>query len=310
MSNSVLKSDEIVKEVFSPLIKSDIALFEAFRLSSDFGDTAFSMLYAWAEKFDYCRRFYDDLIAVTGKGINGERGFILIRNSKNISIDNTVNAILGLCRKAGIMPIFEYISEYELDDYVHAAHKNGKKAEISFSEKYSDYIYKVNDYISINGNKNKSKRGGYNFIINNYSDLKYVRYNNDSYADCIKIFNEWCIAHQCEKCYYGCDRKAFERVMDIYVPNRHIIGLSYIGTKPISFAVCEKINKNTVCCYFQKNAQKIRGLTYWLSRQILSEFDDIEYLNLCEDMGIKGLITDKTLLRPCAKIKKYTVKLL
>lgn len=310
MAAHVLKSDKIIKEAFSPLTASDIALFEPFRMSSSFGDTAFSMLYAWAEEFDYRCRFYDDLIAVAGKGISGERGFLLIRSSKNISIDKAVNEIFELCRKAGITLVFEYVSENELDDYIHAAQKIGKNAEISFMEEYSDYIYKINDYISISGNKNKSKRGGYNFLINNYPNLKYVSYNKALYEDCIKIFNEWCIVHQCEKCYYGCERRAFERFMDIYIPNRHIIGLSYISVNPLSFAVCEKINKNTVCCYFQKNAQKIRGLTYWLSRQILLGFENIEYLNLGEDMGIEGLITDKTLLRPCRKLKKYTVKIL
>jgi predicted nucleic acid-binding protein len=37
---------------------------------------------------------------------------------------------------------------------------------------------------------------------------------------------------------------------------------------------------------------------------------DCEYVNLGEDMGIPGIITDKTLLRPCGKIKKYTVSVL
>lgn len=310
MPASTLKSDEIIKEAFSPLTVSDIALFEPFRLSSSFGDTAFSMIYAWAKKFDYRCRFWDGLIAVTGKSINGETGFFLIRSSKNISIDKAVNEIFELCREAEIIPVFEYVSENELDDYIHSARKIGKNAEISFMEEYSDYIYRTGDYISIKGNKNKSKRGGYNFLINNYPNLKCVRYNKALYEDCMKIFNEWCGVHQCGKCYYGCERIAFERFMDIYVPNRHVIGLSYIGEKPLSFAVCEKINKNTVCCYFQKNAEKIRGLTYWLSRQLLSEFENIEYLNLGEDMGIDGLLTDKTLLRPCAKLKKYTVKIL
>lgn len=310
MSAPVLKSDKIIKNFFLPLTASDIALFELFRLSSSFGDTAFSMLYAWAEQFDYRCRFYEDLIAVTGKSISDERGFFLIRSSKNIPIDTAVNDIFELCRKADIMPVFEYVRENELDDYICAAHKIGKNAEISFVEKYSDYVYSINDYISISGNKNKSKRGGYNFLINNFPNLKYVRYNKALHGDCMKVFDEWCAGHQCGKCYYGCERRAFERFMDIYVPNCHIIGLSYIGTKPLSFAVCEKINKNTVCCYFQKNAKKVRGLTYWLSRQILSEFENIEYLNLGEDMGIEGLITDKTLLRPCEKLKKYTVRIL
>lgn len=310
MSVSDLKSDKIINEAFSSLTTSDAAWFEPFRLSSDFGDTSFSMLYAWAERFDYRCRFYDDLIAVTGKGVNGKRGFFILRSSKKVSIEKAFDEILGLCCLTDTEPVFEYISEKELSGYIHAARKIGRSTEITFMDKYSDYIYKVSDYTEIGGRKNKSKRGGYNFLIRNYPGLNYVRYDQKLYRDCTEIFNKWCSAHNCEKCCYGCEFRAFERFAENYDPSRQMIGLSYNGSAPLSFAVCEKINRNTVCCYFQKNAEKIRGLTYWLSRQILSEYEDTEYLNLGEDMGIEGIITDKTLLRPYAKIKKYTVKIL
>lgn len=310
MAVPVLKGNEFINKAFSPLSASDMASFEPFRLSSSFGDTAFSMLYAWSGEFDYRCRFYGNLIAVMEIGINGERAFSLIRRSKDISIDKAVNEIFELCCKADVIPCFEYISESELNDYIFAVEKIGQKPEISFVEECSDYIYRVNDYISISGNKNKSKRGGYNFLIQNYPDLKYLKYSRKLYGDCMEIFDKWCSVHKCENCFYGCEFRTFKRFMDVYDPKHHLIGLSYNGNAPLSFAVFEKINKNTVCCYFQKNSEKIRGLTYWLSRQMLSEFENIEYLNLGEDMGIAGIITDKSLLHPCQKLKKYTVKIL
>jgi hypothetical protein len=139
--------------------------------------------------------------------------------------------------------------------------------------------------------------------------MRCVEYEDSLYPECTAIFEKWCSAHKCENCYYGCEKRAFERFMEIYGKDRHGVYLAYDGDTPIAFCVWEQINPDTVCCYFHKNAEPIRGLTYWFSRDAVTRYD-CKYVNLGEDMGIPGLITDKTLLRPCGKIKKYRVSII
>ncbi|MGN0630905.1 MAG: phosphatidylglycerol lysyltransferase domain-containing protein [Ruminococcus sp.] len=290
-----------------PLINANThEKFSHFQFANAFADTTFSLLYSWGEKFDYGYHLYDDVMAITGIDINGKRGFSLIRSKPEISIDTAFRRLCQYCSDIGIMPVFEYISENELNDYIHAVNGIGRKIEFSYQEKYSDYIYETTEFISMVGNRNKTKRGGYNFLERYYPDIKYISYKPQMYNDVMEIFNSWCSTHECEKCYYGCERKAFERFMEIYNDKFHKIGISYVGNRPLSFAVCEQINEYTMSYYFQKNAKRIRGLTYWLNRHMALEHENIKYINLGEDMGIQGLITDKKLLHPCKIVKKYT----
>ncbi len=296
-------------DIYNNFERSDMELFRKFRYSNNFGDTSFSLLYAWGERFDYRFCLYDDVAAFTGTDVDGETGFALVKSSPGSSIDEAFSDICEYCFEKGISPTFEYIDEHELGDYISAAEKIGRKAEYFYMDKYSDYIYDTNEFISMSGKCNKNKRGGYNYFRKYYPDVRYVHYQNDMYDDCMKIFDKWCSSYDCDKCYYGCEKRAFERFMEIYDEEYHKIGMTYIGDKPLSFAVCEQINENTVSYYFQKNSERIRGLTYWLNRQMALEHEKIKFIDLGEDMGLEGLAADKKQLCPCTMLKKYTVKI-
>lgn len=280
--------------------------FEYFRSSNNFADTTFSLLYAWGKQFDYRYHIYNDIMIITGIGVNGKRGFSLVRRNPEISIDAVFWKLCEYCFSVGIMPVFEYISENDLDEYIHASNGIRRKIKFSCQEKYCDYVYETTEFISISGNRNKTKRGGYNYLERYYPSIRYASYKPQMYNDIMKIFANWCSTHDCEQCHYGCERRAFERFMEIYNARLHKIGVTYEGNQPLSFAVCEQINENTMSYYFQKNAISIRGLTYWLNRRMALEHENIKYINLGEDMGIQGLITDKKLLHPCKILKKYT----
>lgn len=295
-----------VQMIFHQISSESEGKIGIFRHSNSFADTTFSLLYAWGEKFDYRYHLYNGIMAITGIDIDGKRGFALVRCKPEISIDAAFRGLCKYCFDIGIIPVFEYISENDLYDYIHAANGMGRKIEFSYQEKYSDYIYETTEFISMAGNWNKTKRGGYNYLERYCPGIRYVSYKPQRYNDLMKIFDNWCNIHECEQCYYGCERRGFERFMEIYNDKFHKIGVSYDGNQPLSFAVCEQINENTVSYYFQKNAKRIRGLTYWLNRQMALEHENIKYINLGEDMGIQGLITDKKLLHPCKIVKKYT----
>jgi hypothetical protein len=290
---------------FKPVDRSAAADFEQYALSNFCGDTAFSLLYAWAKRFDYCYMAFEHALLVTGIGINGKRGWIILHRAGE-PIARAFETAVRFCDEWGIAAEFEYVDENALLLYQDEAKRLGRKTQNSYSDIFSDYLYEAQDYISLSGGKNKNRRGGMNFLSSHFPNLRMVKYTEDLYPVCMSIFDQWCAAHDCEKCFYGCEKQAFMRFAQNYDSEKQNIYLAYDADRPLAFSAYEKINADTSCCYFHKNAERIRGLTYWLSRcAVIAE--DCRFLNLGEDMGLAGMIADKEGLHPCGKIRKYTV---
>ena len=297
-----------IMEWFNKFTLSSFRDFEEYALENEFGDTAFSLSYAWAERFNYCYYKTSGSIAVCGRGIDIDNayGFYIIRK-KGGPIDEAGDYILKFCENRDIIPAFEYIGEAELDLYREFAEKRGLKAEFDYSDTLSDYVYAASEYISLSGSANKTKRGSVNNLLRSYPDISCIVPNEDEVYRLTEVFKEWCEQRCCADCHYGCELRAFSRFLKLYDPKRHIIRLVVSGGEVLSFFVGEITDPQTICCFFQKDVRRIRGLTYWLSRCVMEEYPEMKYLNLGEDMGIKGITAEKISLHPCKIIKKYSM---
>lgn len=252
----------------------------------------------------------EDCIVVRENGFDNRRTCILIKK-KNAAPFSVVEKIAGLFDTLELELCFGYVREEDLEFYNQAAKRLGKKISAVSDDMDDDYIYRTEDYLSLDGNKNKTKRGSLNWFERNYPGVKIVYWdgiNEKIKNDSLLIFDKWCSGHECSNCFYGCEKKAFERFCDIFDKSHHRLAVSYYQNNPLSFAASERIGENMEIYYFQKNASKIRGLMYWLNRQMLLDWPDIKYFNLGEDMGIKGIREDKSSLRPVELKKKYTVE--
>lgn len=293
--------------VFREITKEDRKLFENFELKSKFADTTFTLLYAWKDRFRYELATYNDIVIVRESTRDGRHEYIIIGCTEKREL---CAVIFKLCKHVETIQeklILKYISKEQIEVYESVLERIGKEYSIDWADIYSDYIYETEQFINLSGTVNRQKRENNNWLSRNFPNIRYERYTEEKHADCVKIFNSWCEWHSCDKCYYGCEREAFFRVLDIYDPQKHIIGMAYIDDNPISFAVAEQINVNTVSYLFQKNAKRLRGLMYWLNREMAKEHAHIKYINLGEDMGIEGIRKDKSGLHPCDILEKYTI---
>lgn len=284
--------------------------FEPFFLENRFADTTYALLYAWGNKFLYSYCKCGSGLIVKGTGVNQREAYILIHEKEDKQmISDGVEQLYRHQKICGEPLVFEYVGEEEIASYKSAAARLGSGVQITSEEIYDDYIYDAGEFLSISGKKNRGKRHDINHLKNNHPEMYALRYEDVRPESCMEIFDKWCTRHSCSDCYYGCEREAFQRFMSIYDRRRHFIMVSFEGDRAVSFAVCEQINEDTIAYYFQKNAEKIRGLTYWLNREMAFEHEQIAYINLAEDMGIPGIIMDKLSLHPCRKQKKYTIEI-
>ena len=307
------KTDEkemVLQKYFHVVDKEAEKYFQPYNGEHIFGDTTFSLLYAWQKHFNYMYMQVEDCIVVREKGFDNRRTCILIKK-KNAAPFSVVEKIAGLFDMLELELCFGYVREEDLEFYNQAAKRLGKKISAVSDDMDDDYIYRTEDYLSLDGNKNKTKRGSLNWFERNYPGVKIVYWdgiNEKIKNDSLLILDKWCSGHECSNCFYGCEKKAFERFCDIFDKSHHRLAVSYYQNNPLSFAASERIGENMEIYYFQKNASKIRGLMYWLNRQMLLDWPDIKYFNLGEDMGIKGIREDKSSLRPVELKKKYTVE--
>ena len=295
---------------FKEVTVSDEKNFKPYMECIEFADCTFSGLYAWQRKFQYAYKMFGDVLAV----LEIKKDLSVILFYKNASeISSVMQQLYELFKEADLSLTFRYVAKSQLDFYKNSAEAIGKTISYSASLDDSDYIYEVSDFLCLDGKKNKGKRIGLNSLNRMYPELSIKKYENNGkngiIEDCYHIFDQWCESHTCENCVYGCEKEAFRRFVDVFDVTRHEICVSYDGEKALSFAVNERINEDTACCIFQKNAFRIRGLTYWLNREMLLQDNDIRYLNLGEDMGINGIRIDKNSFHPCYKKEKYVVRI-
>lgn len=297
-------------ESFVPITTESERLFMPYRGSDIFGDTTFSLLYSWGSSFNYGVRRLKDALLVTEESIDGRLVCILKKN-KNTDMTAAAAEALSIFENAGLPLYFGYVDAAELEIYARAAAELGREISAETVRGDSDYIYRTEEFISVDGRKNKKLRTDLNSLMRHYPDITMRMYDGSDGVfrrDCLRVFDSWCSGRECGKCVYGCEKTAFERFFDIFDPARHSIGASYSDGKMLSFAASEIINSDTVCYYFQKNASRIRGLTFWLNREMAKRQPGFGYINLGEDMGLEGLTIDKMSLHPCEVRDKYTVK--
>lgn len=306
----ITEKEQKIYEQFKKLDREAVEDFEPYRNLHTCGDTWFSLMYAWYHRFHYVYRVMENCIVVLEKGID-ERVSCILLKKKGENIDSVVKKLYDMFQQAEMPLYFEYVGEEDIGLYQAAAERLGKTIKISSREEDSDYIYRTDAFIAMNGKENKGKRGDINVLLRQYPDIHLKYYDGvdeQVKKDCMAVFEEWCSLHICDNCFYGCEKEACFRMFDIFDPSCHKIAVSYAVGKPLSFAMSERINEEMVCYYFQKNGKRTRGLTYWLNREMALLHQDVTYINLGEDMGFQGLREDKSSLHPCEMKKKCWIE--
>lgn len=306
------EKEELIYREFSPVTLDAEPYFAPFFEKNLFGDTTFSLFYAWGDRFRYAYRKWERTLAVLEHGLENRLSCILLWEDED-ELHTVAAGLYRLFRENGLPLYFEYVRENELPMYLRAAGEIGEGVEVRSSWDSSDYIYETDSFLALEGRRNKGKRGDVNSLMRQYPELRVEFHGADGRdlrEDCLRVFDRWCSVRTCESCVYGCERKAFLRFLELVDDERFCLAASFAEDEPMSFAACERIGPELDCYHFQKNARPIRGLTYWLNREMTLARRPARYINLAEDMGLPGLRQDKVSLHPCRLEAKYTVQFL
>lgn len=287
---------------FIPLTLDSEADFLPFQDSCRFGDTTFRTLYAWQPMFGYRYAKAEGFMVLTDQDSDLS---ILFRKPETDLADALRQLLAGW---TGTLKL-GYILQEDLPAFRAAAEGLGIHCQAYCEDKYSDYIYKAEDYCSLSGSRQKSLRGDVNALLKQIPDIRVEPFRPEYAATCLDTFSRWCAGRNCAHCYYGCEREAMARFLQVYREPECFGALAFSGDQILSFLLGEILPGGVLDIHFQKNAFRQRGLTYWLSRELVLNHPSCKWIDLEEDMGLPGIRLDKQRLHPYEIKHKYTVVL-
>lgn len=172
-----------------------------------------------------------------------------------------------------------------------------------------DYVYLAQDLIELKGRKFHNKKNHVNGFRKAYSDYKYVPLTAEMTEECIAFMVEWCIERGCIKGdSIDCERKAIVEAMNNFTALNFKGGAIYIDGKMAAFTYGELCNDDTAVIHVEKGHVAYKGVYGAINQEFCAhEWQNVEYINREEDMGIEGLRKAKESYNPVKMIEKYVV---
>ena len=235
---------------------------------------------------------------------------------------------LPLAKKDKLPQVIDYIIKHFEDNNRKICFKGITKDVVETLEKlYSDkfeyieerdlfdYVYDGESLRTLAGRKNQKKRNHINAFLKDYEGrYSYKLLDEEDFDDCLELLKIWASNKEENNEFdEGIDdesigiRKIFNNYKYLR-ENLKIAGI-YVDGKLEAFTMGELINPNMALIHIEKANPNIRGLYPYINQQfILNEFEDVEFVNREEDLGIPGLRKAKLSYHPVKFVEKYTVR--
>ena len=265
----------------------------------------FTTLYMWKDLYNTKYYVEDDFAIVAGEYEN--KGFIILPLAKKENMNKAFDFIIknfekqhkAIHLKAINKEVFEYLQSVYGDRFEYIEERNN-----------FDYIYDGESLRTLAGRKNQKKRNHLNSFVKEYGDrVEYKKLEEADFDECINLLKEWS-KDKDESIELDSEFKAIKRIFKNYEKLKDTLKISgiYIDSKLEAFSIGEMLNDNMAVIHVEKANADIRGLYPYINQQfLLNEFNDVEFVNREEDLGIEGLRKAKLSYHPVKFAEKYTV---
>lgn len=256
--------------------------------NSKSADFSFANVFMWDKKYNQQLSYNNDMAIIK---IGSEYRIPIGSNS-------IINAIKDL--KTDDPLVFKGLTDEMLDkiknlDYNHY---------IIPDRNYSDYIYDIDDLISLRGKKLHAKRNHINKFFETYNDYRFMELDYKMFDDCLSILDSWAdnvdinIVEEHEAI-----KKAFE-----YYKELDLFGaILYVYNKPVGFCIGEVISSDTFCIHYEKSTiDAYAFINNEFVKMIKFKYPFIKYVNREDDMGLLNLRKAKLSYKPML-VNKYNL---
>lgn len=171
-----------------------------------------------------------------------------------------------------------------------------------------EYIYSVNELITLSGKKYHGKKNHLNKFLKTY-EYEYAEYCDEYFDECMEMQEEWSrnkeFTQQEESTETGAIRRALINYKELGLKGCVI----KIDGKIAAFSFGTALNENTAVILIEKASGNYQGIYQVINRDFLRyAFYDMEFVNRQEDMGDEGLRRAKMTYNPVAFAEKYIMR--
>lgn len=265
-------------------------------------DMLFGNLYIWHFSRDISYAILNDCLVIKTKFPNEKYPFIFYPiglGDRQKTIKDVMDYFLSNNMKFAIKSLEPY-QKYELE-------KNMPNIfDISPNRDRFDYIYNVSDLINLNGRKLHSKKNHLNKFLNLYPNFVYERIDSSNAIDVFESYVEW--FNKNPNITDGL-RNEFVGI-ESALRNFNLLdmkgGVIKIDNKIAAFTLGEQINSNSVVIHIEKANTFYEGIYQAINQQFLcNEWNEMEFVNREEDLGIEGLRRAKMTYNPIRFVEKF-----
>lgn len=165
------------------------------------------------------------------------------------------------------------------------------KYSIEYDRDVADYIYEVEQMISLAGKKLHGKRNHINKFKENNPQWSYEILTDDNLEECLLMAEEWKQANLCgEKDEKHAEFCVTRRALKNYKALGLIGGVLKDGNRVVAFTLGEELNRDMFVVHIEKAFADVQGAYPMINQQFLiHEASGYKYVNREDDTGAEGL---------------------
>jgi len=186
----------------------------------------------------------------------------------------------------------------------------GDRIEISENRNEWEYIYSVEDLVSISGNKFHSKKNKLRQFEKMY-DYEYLDVSSTTIEEILLMQKEWCEWRNCDGTPgLKAEHDAIIRVLGSWDSFPGLLGgVIHVDGRMVAYTIAEPISEDTLVIHFEKGMTEYQGIYQAINQKFLeANGKGFKWVNREQDMGQKGLRNAKRSYNPDHYLKKFRVK--
>lgn len=232
--------------------------------------------------------------------VEGMLVFLTKRNGYSVSMPLAKDEESASNLKETILILEEYFASMGQAFHIHMVTKEKyelleqlfpQKYSIEFDRDAADYIYEVEQMVSLAGKKLHGKRNHINKFKENNPDWSYEPLTDENLEECLQMAEEWKTLNLCgerggKHAEFCVTRRALKNYKELGLKG----GVLRDGNRVVAFTLGEELNKDMFVVHIEKAFADVQGAYPMINQQFLiHEAADYKYVNREDDTGAEGL---------------------